>query len=620
MTNSLLHIIGMICMLTDHNWAVLFPWNEMMSLIGRIAFPIFAFLCAEGYRKTSSFKKYALRMFIFALISEVPFDLMSNGVVFYPFHQNVMFTFLVGLFMMKTMDIIKDKYDGFVRYILMVLSLALFYVLGIATFADYYGNGILMIFVFYIFKDRSLISMTGQFIFMYYINVVLMGGYYYPVTIGGHYFEIMRQGFGLLAMPFIYLYNGKKGNKTKAFQYFCYAFYPLHMIIIYFVFKMTFQGGTMIWLIMCVAIALLIIFDGLLVIFVWNTMCSKEAKGKEFGRYANGFMFRVNIKEYKIKRHSLLVKGTYSGRKPSFNNLIHIYSGEEEYIGLCRSAKTEDDNITLKVYVPKKMNLTEIDEVSTIRRKYRNISDETKYVEYPFKLKKRFVDCLIPLVLFATGLLFIAAAVYSKEKAVLSAIMGILFILLGGYMFIDAVKSSVTFINSDHYLIDSGFSLKEYRIEDLVYDVSKDDNGKLMLSVYEKGEQKKLVYFHEQDKHFFDAINVFNYSREKSIYLNKYVPLFDKEVYALFSERDNIIYYQTEDEYRIVYAYADKDKLNTEEVSDCHIELHTVEEIIKRISEFDGVDLLIICNEDGKPVDINKTVYEKMLKYRDYLG
>lgn len=224
-------------MLLDHNWAVLLPFIDTLSVIGRMAFPIFAFLCAEGYRKTSNFKKYALRMLMFALVSEIPFDLMVNGVAFYPFHQNVMFTFLLGLLMMKLMDMAKEKFPGFKGYLMVSGILLVFYILGIATFADYYGNGILMIFVFYIFKDRNIYNYIAQFICMYYINVVLMGGFYYPVTIAGHYFEVMRQGFALLSMPLIWLYNGKKGYRSKPFQYFCYAFYPLHMIILYLLFK-----------------------------------------------------------------------------------------------------------------------------------------------------------------------------------------------------------------------------------------------------------------------------------------------------------------------------------------------------------------------------------------------
>ena len=74
-----LHILAMAFMLLDHLWATLFLSQEWMTCVGRLAFPIFAFMAVEGYFHTHSFKKYAQRMLIFALLSEIPFDLMYGG-------------------------------------------------------------------------------------------------------------------------------------------------------------------------------------------------------------------------------------------------------------------------------------------------------------------------------------------------------------------------------------------------------------------------------------------------------------------------------------------------------------------------------------------------------------
>ena len=67
--SSDLHILAMILMLCDHSWAMLFPAQEWLTCVGRIAFPIFAFLIAEGYVHTRDFRKYLLRMFAGALIA-----------------------------------------------------------------------------------------------------------------------------------------------------------------------------------------------------------------------------------------------------------------------------------------------------------------------------------------------------------------------------------------------------------------------------------------------------------------------------------------------------------------------------------------------------------------------
>lgn len=89
-----LHIIAMALMLMDHLWATLLPAQDWLTCAGRLAFPIFAFMAVEGYFHTRNLKRYVLRLLLFALLSEVPFDLMYGGTWFYPVHQNVIWTLL----------------------------------------------------------------------------------------------------------------------------------------------------------------------------------------------------------------------------------------------------------------------------------------------------------------------------------------------------------------------------------------------------------------------------------------------------------------------------------------------------------------------------------------------
>ena len=97
LTSNMLRVIAVLLMLSDHIWATYMSLGNWMTYIGRMAFPIFAFQIAEGFVHTSNFKKYALRLLGFAVITEIPFNLFYSSRVFNPYHQNVLFTLLLGL-------------------------------------------------------------------------------------------------------------------------------------------------------------------------------------------------------------------------------------------------------------------------------------------------------------------------------------------------------------------------------------------------------------------------------------------------------------------------------------------------------------------------------------------
>ncbi len=231
--SSFLHILGMIFMLFDHLWATVVPGNDWMTNIGRLTYPVFAFLAVEGYFHTSNLKKYILRMLIFAVVSEIPFNLMYGSSVFYPVHQNVLWTLLIGLILVHLNEMARGRGKWYITALTAIGTVVLGTVLGIVTFADYNTVGILTVLVFYFFRDRKWWCFIAQAVCLYYLNAEILKGLYFEVEILGRQFEVVRQSLAVFSLIPIWLYNGEKGIKSKWFKYFCYSFYPVHMLILW---------------------------------------------------------------------------------------------------------------------------------------------------------------------------------------------------------------------------------------------------------------------------------------------------------------------------------------------------------------------------------------------------
>lgn len=219
-----LRLIALACMLLDHLWATVVPGNLWMTLVGRLAFPIFAFQAAEGYYHTSNFKRYIGRLLVFGLLSEIPFNLISGGSVFYPFHQNILFTLLLGLIGIRAVD--RAKRDG--KWLRTLAVLGAVTLGGGITFVDYGAVGVLTVVAFGALRQvrgEKLWQLAG----MVLLHGMLMEGQRIPLGP----VELPVQSFAVLALPLIWLYNGEKGSRGRALQYGSYLFYPVHMAVLY---------------------------------------------------------------------------------------------------------------------------------------------------------------------------------------------------------------------------------------------------------------------------------------------------------------------------------------------------------------------------------------------------
>ena len=230
-TSAMLHIMAMAFMLCDHLWGTVVPGNDWLTCIGRIAFPIFAFLLVEGYFHTKDLKKYVKRLLLFALISEIPFNLALGSRLFYPIHQNVLWSFLISIALIHWNEQAKKKGVLWKQVAVCVASIVIGYAAGLLTFVDFYHAGILTVLVFYFFRGNAWWQRAAQLVFLWYINTELLGGYGYELTLFGEPFFLQRQSFALLALIPIWLYRGKQGLYNKALRYLYYGFYPAHLLL-----------------------------------------------------------------------------------------------------------------------------------------------------------------------------------------------------------------------------------------------------------------------------------------------------------------------------------------------------------------------------------------------------
>lgn len=230
-TSFSLHIMAMIFMLCDHLWGTIISGNDWLTCVGRLTFPIYAFMIVEGYFHTKNLKKYVTRLLLFAVISEIPFNLAMGSRLFYPIHQNVLWSFLISIGLIHWNEKVKDKHI-IKRILIGILSICIGYIVGLITFVDFYHAGILMVLVFYFFRQRKWWCYVGQLICLWYINFEMLGGFGYEINILNQTYFLSRQGFAILALIPIWLYQGKQGYHSKWLQLFYYAFYPLHLLIL----------------------------------------------------------------------------------------------------------------------------------------------------------------------------------------------------------------------------------------------------------------------------------------------------------------------------------------------------------------------------------------------------
>jgi len=208
---AVLKWIAVVTMIIDHFAVAVYPqfagyeYNVyyIMRKIGRLAFPIYCFLLVEGFFHTKNVKKYLRNCFLFAILSEIPFDMAIFGEVFYSRGQNVYFTLCIGLAILMILDKLKGWAPQYVLLRILIITLAAG--TGQILDVDYHWKGVLFIIMFYYVRNMQewIRNLVGICAFAY-------------------------EGTAPLAFLPIHFYNGERGRQMK---YLFYAIYPIHLLI-----------------------------------------------------------------------------------------------------------------------------------------------------------------------------------------------------------------------------------------------------------------------------------------------------------------------------------------------------------------------------------------------------
>jgi hypothetical protein len=254
MTTFQIKLIAITSMVIDHLGLVFFPHILLLRIIGRLAFPLFAWLIANGAYHTSNIKLYLTRLFLFALVAQVPFILVNRLINPSFWEFNVLFTLFFGLAAIELMKRAKNRY---IAVSVVIVSALLAQVLS----ADYGALGVLAIIIFYIFfedRKKMIILQICLFTLLSIVPILLFiafTGTLSPVAAITSFnicppswisvcvkvsaaipanFIILNliEPLGLISLVFIALYDDQEGKKLK---YFFYWFYPMHLLILYFI-------------------------------------------------------------------------------------------------------------------------------------------------------------------------------------------------------------------------------------------------------------------------------------------------------------------------------------------------------------------------------------------------
>lgn len=208
--------------------------RTMMMAIGRLAFPIFAWFTAEACKKTKAPKKYLLRMLIFALLSEIPFQLCFYGSVSGFTTGNVMFTFLFAACAIFSSEWLTGKKVPYWISVLLpsIAAMAICWIL----YTDYnaWGCGLVLL-LYYMPNEKGRLLLTGSWITLFQLIWKGNNGGMLTWLSGNDYNLLIQWMVEMLSILFLASYNGEKGTNKPWAKWMFYVFYPVHLLLFYLI-------------------------------------------------------------------------------------------------------------------------------------------------------------------------------------------------------------------------------------------------------------------------------------------------------------------------------------------------------------------------------------------------
>ena len=222
LTNNQLKIIAMISMLFDHVGLMLFPQVGAFRIVGRLAFPIFAYMIAEGCRYTRNRARYLLMIAVMALLFQAVYfvTMQSAGLALY---QGILVTFSLSIGCIYAIDWHKQKKSE-LSFIVMLAVLATVFFLAVILPKKLVWQGFAIDYgIFGILLPILVYYAPGKLTKLFSVAFSIVG---LALTLG-----VDIAWYALLTIPLLALYNGERGKYKM--KYVFYIFYPAHLVLIY---------------------------------------------------------------------------------------------------------------------------------------------------------------------------------------------------------------------------------------------------------------------------------------------------------------------------------------------------------------------------------------------------